>query len=167
VAEAVEITEQSGFGLATIMARKGVDRGALGKALGVALPDRPGWASSGDLKLIGAGPGMWLALAEQAGPDHAARVQAMVGQLASVSDQSSGYVIHRLSGPGARTMLRRGAAIDFHPSSFAPGSAATTVIAHIGVILWQVDDVPTYDIACFRSYANSFRHWICQCAAAL
>jgi sarcosine oxidase subunit gamma len=167
VAEAVDITALSGFGLATVMARKGVDRAALGKVLGVDLPDRPGWASNGDLKLIGTGPGMWLALAEDAASDHAARVQTMVGPLASVSDQSSSYVIHRLSGPGARTMLQRGAAIDFHPSAFAPGSAATTVIAHIGVILWQVDDTPTYDIACFRSYADSFRHWICQCAAAL
>jgi sarcosine oxidase subunit gamma len=167
VAEAVDIAILSGLGLATVMARKGVDRAALETALGVALPELPGWTGSGALRLIGTGPGMWLALADDAGPDHAARVQAMAGSLASISDQSSGYVIFRLSGPGARTILQRGAAIDFHPSVFKSGSVATTVIAHIGVILWQVDDVPTYDIACFRSYAGSFRHWIDQCAAAL
>lgn len=165
--EPVEIIERSGFGLATIMAGKDFQSATLEKALGVPLPDKPGWTGNDGLRLIGTGPGVWLALAETAGPDHAIRMQAMAGARASVSDQSSGYVIFRFTGPGARTMLQRGAAIDFDSSVFQPGSAATTVIAHIGVILWQVDNVPTYDIACFRSYAASFRHWIDQCAAAL
>ena len=82
-----------------------------------------------------------------------------LGALASVSDQSSGYVVFRLSGGGARTLLQRGAAIDFQPPAFAPGSVATTVIAHIGVIIWQVDEEPVYDIALFRSFAASFLDW--------
>jgi methylglutamate dehydrogenase subunit D len=41
------------------------------------------------------------------------------------------------------------------------------VIAHIGVILWQLDDAPTFEVATFRSYAFSFRRWLDATAAAL
>jgi methylglutamate dehydrogenase subunit D len=77
-----------------------------------------------------------------------------------VTDQSSGYVIFRLSGEGATALLQKGAFIDLDPVAFAVGAAATTVIAHIGVIIWKLDDVPTFDIALFRSFAGSFRDWI-------
>ena len=73
----------------------------------------------------------------------------------------------RLSGDGARQLLQRGAAIDLHPSVFAAGGGAVTMIAHVGVIFWQVDDRPTYDIATFRSYADNFRHWLDESAASL
>ena len=87
--------------------------------------------------------------------------------LASVSDQSSAYVVQRLSGSGARTLLQRGLAIDLNHETFRAGSVASTAIAHIGVNLWQVDDQPTYDVAIARSYAGSFRHWFDQATAAL
>jgi sarcosine oxidase subunit gamma len=48
---------------------------------------------------------------------------------------------------------------------FATGSAATSVIALMGVTLWQVDDAPTYDLAVFRSLAGSFWTWLTDSAA--
>jgi sarcosine oxidase subunit gamma len=87
--------------------------------------------------------------------------------MASVSDQSGGYVILRISGPAARTLLQRGAPVDLHPSAFGPGSVAATVIAHIGVIIRQLDATPAYEIALFRSYAASFGHWLDAAVAAL
>jgi methylglutamate dehydrogenase subunit D len=54
-----------------------------------------------------------------------------------------------------------------HPTVFRPDSVATTVIAHIGVIFWQLDDAPTFEVATFRSYAFSFRRWLDATAAAL
>ena len=41
------------------------------------------------------------------------------------------------------------------------------MIAHIGVVIRQVDDGPTYDVATFRSFAGSLREWIGHAAAAL
>lgn len=162
------VQPRAGFGLATIMARKGVSAETVGAALGVAAPDRPAWSRGADgLMLIGTGAGAWLAHRDAAPPFWAEDLRARLAGLASVSDQSDGYAITRLSGEGARTVLQRGAAIDFHPQAFAPGSAATTVIAHIGVIVWQLDGAPSYDVATFRSYADSFRHWLDQTAAAL
>jgi len=161
----LKIEEQGGFGLAMVMARKGVDAGAIARALGMPAPELPRWQARDGLTLLGVGPGVWLAHAETAPADLAQTLQSALGPLASVSDQSSGYLIQRLSGPGARTLLQRGAAIDFHPSAFGPGSVATTVIAHIGAIVWQVDDAPSYHVAFFRSFAGSFRHWLDAAAA--
>lgn len=167
VAEACDIVERAGLALATVMARRGVAVEGIGDALGLAVPKGPGTARAGLLTLVGTGPGTWLAVQEGDEGDFAEHLSARLAGLASVSDQSSGYAIFRLSGPAARTLLQRGLAIDLHPEAFAPGSAATSQIAHMGVILWQVDATPTYDIALFRSYAHSFRHWLDTGLAAL
>lgn len=167
MAERLKIEERTGFGLATVMARKDVSAAQIAGALGVALVDGPSWSRTASLTLIGAGPGSWLVLSEDGADDHADRLRERLGPLAAVSDQSGGYQILRLSGPDARTVLQRGAAIDLHPSAFASGSVATTVIAHIGVIVRQLDDAPTYEVALFRSYAASFRHWLDAAVCAL
>lgn len=166
-ANSVVITEQPGLGLAAVMSRKGVSPAAIGAALDLAPPEGPGRVGDGRLSLIGTGPGSWLALTEAPEPDWCLQLAHKLTGLASISDQSGGYVVFRISGHGARTLLQRGAFIDFHPDVFRPGSAATTVIAHIGVILWQRDDAPTFEVATFRSYAHSFRRWIETAAAAL
>jgi heterotetrameric sarcosine oxidase gamma subunit len=55
--------------------------------------------------------------------------------------------------------------LDLHPSVFSTGSAAVTVVNHIGVTLWQTDDVPTYRLAVPRSYVGSFMEWLTASAA--
>lgn len=156
-----------GLAIAAVMARKGVDAAAIGASLDVALIDGPVLSRGSDMLLVGTGPGYWLAIAESAAPDFASALAARLTGLASISDQSSGYSVTRIAGEGARRLLQRGAAIDLHPAAFAAGSVATTIIAHIGVILWQVDDAPTYDIATFRSFAGSFSHWLDRANDAL
>jgi sarcosine oxidase subunit gamma len=167
VADTLIITRREGLGLATIMARKGASAASIGAAIGTTPPDGPACASGDGLSLIVTGPGTWLGLTEQPGPDWAPRLADNLTGLASVSDQSGAYAVLRLAGMGARTLLQRGAAIDLHPDVFRPGSAATTVIAHIGVILWQIDMAPSFEVALFRSYAASFRHWMDATTATL
>ena len=161
------VEPRSALGIASVMARKGIDAGAIGQILDAEMPIGPRATFVGLRTIVGTGPGAWLVIDEGAGPDFAEGLHEALSGFASVSDQSSGYSVQRLSGRGAHTLLQRGAAIDFDPSVFGPGSAATTVIAHIGVILWQIDKRPTYDVATFRSYAGSFRIWLDQTAAAL
>lgn len=167
MAEGLVAMPREGLGIAGVMARKGVDAAAIGAALGLAMPSGPRAILAGTRTVIGTGPGTWLVLAENAAADYAETVAAALTGLASVADQSSGYLVQRVSGVAARTLLQRGVAIDLHPAVFGPGSAASTVIAHIGVTVWQVDERPTYDVATFRSYAGSFRHWLDQTAAGL
>jgi methylglutamate dehydrogenase subunit D len=159
VADDLQISECRDFGLATVMLRKGADAAAVGAVLGVAMPTGPACVTADGVTVIGTGPGVWLAFAANAEPgwgtDLAARLPGT-----SVSDQSGGYEILKLSGPGARRALQKGAFIDLDPSAFGPGSAATTVIAHIGVVIWQGADAASFHVALFRSYARSFREWL-------
>ena len=163
----LSITPRENLAIVSAMARKGADAAAIGAVLGATLPDRPAAVFAGRRTIVGTGPGTWLVIEEGGAPDLADTLAEALTGLASISDQSSGYLIQRIAGASARTLLQRGAAIDVHPDAFGPGSAATTVIAHIGVIFWQVDDAPSYDIATFRSYAASFRHWLDVTTAAL
>jgi len=160
VADTVTVSEPRSLAVATVMARKGVEDAAIGAALGLAAPSRPGRTANGDLALIATGPGVWLALAEQPGEAWPEGLEARLGGLASVSDQSGGYVVWRVAGPGAAALLQKGVAIDLHPDAFSPGAAAVTVIAHIGVILWRLEAAEAFEIAVFRSYAHDFQHWL-------
>jgi sarcosine oxidase subunit gamma len=167
----VHIEAQAGFGLAAIMARKGVGSEAIGAAMGmggaIGAPTRPAVGNSADgAALIGTGAGTWLCHVEQAPPFWAEDLAMRLSGLAAVADQSDGHTLLRLSGEGARRVLQRGMAIDLHPDAFGPGAAATTVIAHIGVLVWCVDQA-SFQLATFRSYSGSFRHWLDQAAAAL
>ncbi|MBY0305514.1 MAG: sarcosine oxidase subunit gamma [Sphingomonas sp.] len=160
MAERVTVTERTGLGIATVMQRQGASAPALSATIGCPLPEGPRRTTMGPLSMIGTGPGSWLAMMDDAPADWAETLQPRLAGLASVSDQSGGYLVHRFAGAGASGLLQRGVAIDLHPAAFPTGSVAATVIAHIGVILWRVDYDPSFDVAIFRSYADSFRHWI-------
>ncbi len=167
MADQLRIEEWGEFGLASVMARKGISAGQIGAALGMAVDARPQVFTAGGVSLIGTGPGSWLAFAAATGTDFLTSLRERLSGIASVSDQSSGYTIFSLSGPAARTALQRGAAIDFHDDAFGPGSVAATMIAHMGVIIWRADQKPAYQIALFRSYASSFRQWLDQTSASI
>lgn len=162
------VTERLGLGLATLMSRG--DDAALNARIveqfGVELRSGPARSAKGGTAFVGIGPGVWLACREAAEVSWAAELAIRVSGLASVSDQASGYAVLRFGGSAARDLLSRCAFIDFHPSVFTPGSAAVTTIAHIGVILWRLDDTQAYEVAVFRSYAGSFWHWIEMTCAA-
>jgi methylglutamate dehydrogenase subunit D len=161
------IAERSGLGLATVAARKGGRlRAAVKASYEVDLPDGSAVVDGRDASFVGYGPGQWLAVSETLASEALARdlAQRLKG-LASVSEQSGGRTVLRLSGPRVRDVLAKGLPIDLHPSVFSPGSAATSTMSLMGVQLWQVDDAPTYDIALFRSVSASFWRWLTASAA--
>jgi heterotetrameric sarcosine oxidase gamma subunit len=143
--------------LASVMARKG--QGDLVSqnvhaAFGLSLPASPRYVTDGSTAFVWAGPGHWLAVADS---DDAlafeARLRARLLGSASICGQSDGRSIIRVRGPSARDALAKLVPIDLHPREFAPGLAAVTLAGHIGIHLWQIDAVPSYDIAVFRSFA--------------
>jgi heterotetrameric sarcosine oxidase gamma subunit len=163
-APGVTIAERVGLGLATVALRKGHGdalRQAVAEAYGVALPDGSRIVQGPQVSFVGYGPGQWLAVSETLGSETLARDLAnRLKGLASISDQSGGRTVLRLSGPHARDVLAKGLSIDLHPRAFAAGNAATSTISLMGVQLWQVDDTPIYDIALFRSVSASFWRWL-------
>jgi heterotetrameric sarcosine oxidase gamma subunit len=167
VASSLTVTELPAIGIATVMARKGIEPESIGAVIGAMPPKGPAQVTGNQLTLIGTGPGTWLALNVTPEPNWPSRLADRLVGLASVSDQSGSYSLLRIAGADARRVLQRGASIDLHPAVFRRDSVATTVIAHIGVIFWQLDESPSFAVATFRSYAFSFRRWLDATAAAL
>ena len=165
----VVISERVGLGLATVACRKGQAdslKAAIANVYGVELPDSSRAAKGPKVGFIGTGPGQWLAMSEGLGAEALARdlAQRLAG-LASISDQSGGRTVIRVSGPRARDVLAKGLPIDLDPRAFPLGSAATSVIALMGVQLWQTEDTRSYDIAMFRSVSQSFWRWLTASSA--
>jgi sarcosine oxidase subunit gamma len=165
----VTATEVHGAALATVTARKG-RRGALleaaRSAFGAELPAIPRRAEGRDIAFIWSGPDQWLAYKH---PAPAEGIEALLARpfagLASVVDQSHGRMLLRVCGPHIRDALAKGVPIDLHPRAFKAGDTAATLVSHIPVHLWQIDDRPTYEFAVARSLAQSFWHWLEASAA--
>lgn len=109
-----------------------------------------------------AGPDQYFVLAQGRGEGALYReLKAKLSGLASVSDQSHGRVIIRLSGPRARAVLAKGTPVDLHPDAFPVGKSALTQMAHVGVHLTRVAE-DTYDLSVFRGFSESFWEWITE-----
>ena len=161
-----------GFGLATVLARKGSSQALAQRVherFGMDLPAGPKLSAASGVVFAGTGPGAWLAMAERGGNAFAAKLMSDLHGVASVSDQSDGYVLIRLTGPRVRDALSKLVPIDLHPRAFKTGDVAATVASHIGVTLWRPADQPDaghmFEVAMFRSLARSFWHALADAAA--
>jgi sarcosine oxidase subunit gamma len=159
----IRLSEQTRLGIAAIF-RVGPDADGctqrIRQLLGVTPPTEPAAAGDGGSLVVAVGPGAWLALRDDAPTGWATELERDFAGTAAVVDQSSGYAVLRLEGEAVWRILAKGAFIDLDPQAFAPGHAAATLIAHIGVILWRRTDRPAFEVAVFRSYAGSFWHWL-------
>jgi methylglutamate dehydrogenase subunit D len=171
----VAISVRDDLTMASFAAAKGKTdalKAAILKAYGVQLPETPervqGTERTRDsgIAFIWYGPEQWLAVAERgAKRDIEQELKPLLAGLASVVDQSDGRAVVQISGPRARDVLAKGLPIDLHPRAFTANGVAITSASHIGVILWQTDAAPTYEIAMFRSFADGFTHWLLDAAA--
>ncbi len=164
--------DRDGLGLATIILRTGQLEALVRRIhedYGIELPRGSVRASAREAAFLGLGPDSWLASREHGGNGFAVSLRARVGPMASVSDQSDGYAVLRLSGSKVRDALAKLIPIDLHPRAFRPGDAASTVASHIGVTLWRLDDAPDessiFEVAMFRSLAADFWHALAESAA--
>ncbi len=131
---------------------------ALTAALGIEASVKPGVCNSdGTTQVAWNGPNQWMVISQgDATAGLLEKIQNAVGDKAAVVDQSHGRVGMRLSGEHARTVMQKNCPLDLHPVSFATGNCALTTVAHVGALLIQVDDTPTYDLFVNRSFARSF-----------
>jgi sarcosine oxidase subunit gamma len=89
---------------------------------------------------------------------------APLADLAALVDQSHGRTLLALTGSRVRDALAKGVSVDLHPRAFRPGDVASTLVDHIPVLLWQLDDRPSYEFAIARSLAQSFWQWLTAAA---
>jgi len=168
-APGVSLSERAGLALFVISAAASKANDVVAQAQAVAgleLPMGLGRVSKNGLSLIGTAPRQWLAVAEgKAALASLAKLAAAIKGLAMVVDQSDGKAVLRIAGPRARDTLAKGCSLDLHPRVFKPGSAATTPVALVDCVIWQVDETPAYDLAVPTSYAESFWSWLTASAA--
>jgi sarcosine oxidase subunit gamma len=168
----VIVTERDGLGIARIEPGRGRTAEVLERLraeLGIEPPNAPRCVRRGDVAIAGIGPNTWIAVHASAGNAFAQSLQPLLGQHASVVDQSDAYVIFRLAGPEVRAALAKLVPIDVHPRRFQVSDLAQTVCGYVSVLLWRMEDGsqgdPAFEIWVGRSLASSLRQAIDHGAA--
>ena len=165
----VTLALRGGVAIASVIARQGASEALAERvrnAFGLELPISPRRHVALPFAFAWAGPGQWLAMAENFdGHAFERRLRDELRGLAAVCDQSDGRTILRVGGARTRDALAKGVMLDLHPSAFGPGDVGVTAVAHIGMHFWQLDDAPTYDFVVFRSLAADFWRWVVDAGA--
>ena len=152
-------TPLSGLAIVSLAARRHLPlTETVERLFAITLPN-PGHSSeTTDLAFVSTSPNRWLVVSLR--QNLYARLLDPLASLASVIDLTNSLALLRLSGPGARDTLQKGAPIDLHPCAMRAGMAASTLIAHITVLIWQRTDAPTYESRAHPRYTASFRNWL-------
>ncbi|WP_406011197.1 sarcosine oxidase subunit gamma [Streptomyces sp. NBC_00637] len=134
----------------------------IGKTWGAPLPSECGQTTTtGSCTVAWLGPDEWLVLSQtEAGAVTAELREALGTDPGSVVHVSANRTTLELSGPAARQVLEKGCPLDLHPRSFAPGRAVSTTVGPVAVLLWQVDDTPTYRLFPRSSFADYLARWL-------
>ena len=78
-------------------------------------------------------------------------------------DASANRVCLELSGPAAEEVLAQGCSLDLHPSAFAEGACAQTLLARVQVILWR-REAERWQLFVRPSFAPYLRAWLADAA---
>ena len=107
-------------------------------------------------------PGQWLCVSAK--PDENTtftdRLKKRVKQSGHVSEQSDARVIFRISGEKATELMQKECRLDLRSPALESTWCASTQMAHIGVILHQVNQNPIYDIYVYSGFAEEFAQWL-------
>ena len=140
-------------------------RDAVGRALGIALPDshlqiatdRPDRDAFGRrLSIVPAGPDDWFVIGPRGGADGLvlALRQQLAGRHVAITDVSSGYVVLRLAGAQARDILAQGCPLDLHPRIFRAGQCAGSHFFKASVWIWRSDEASQFELLVRRSFVG-------------
>lgn len=143
---------------AAIIPRRGAEAGLAGvlqEAFGLTSPAVGRWEKSDGMMLVRTAPHQVLALRDGSGDGLFGMLDAALRPHADVIDLSDARAAVRIEGARAREVLTRLLPLDLHPRAMQPGCAGSTLAAHIGVLVLQLDDRPSYELLCQRSFAGT------------
>lgn len=135
---------------------------ALEGVLGTSLPRSIGQVGShGQHSVLWLGPDEWLVVSQMAPELLTDALVESVGDdaHAAIVDVSANRTILELSGAAARAVLEKGCPLDLHPRAFGPGTAVSTTLARIPVLLWQVAP-QSYRLLPRSSFADYVARWL-------
>lgn len=152
--------------MAGIRADRNSDAGKRLATIVGGLPAACGEVSGGDgVSVLWLGPQEFLAVApEQAheslgGDLIPALTEALADGEGQVVDLSANRTIFELSGPRARHVLEKGCSLDLHPRAHQAGTALSTEIGNIPVVLQKTGE-HSYRIYPRASFADFLGRWL-------
>lgn len=158
----VEIREKSGLSIVSLAVPSGGSRKfqtAIKQAYGLSLPAAGRFTGGDQLALIWMTPEQYFLVSAQESLRPELEVVNKIGKTAYVTNQSDGNTIISVSGPRCLEALERICPVDLHPTSFGKGSAARTVMEHLGVTIMRMS-ASEYWLISASSSAGSFLHTI-------
>ncbi len=158
--DGLQISECPGWALASVAARLGRERDMAAAAqafLGLALPGVAQFAAQDPFGVFWTGPDQWMIEAPHDSHETlAAQVKAALGDTASVTEQTDGWVRFDLIGPRCHDVLERLCNADSR--AMATGAATRTRLEHLGCFLiCRVRD-SHFSVLGPRSSAGSIHH---------
>jgi heterotetrameric sarcosine oxidase gamma subunit len=170
-AAGLTMVELGDFELVQVMARRGqwsAVAQACTEGFGKAAPTKPQAIEADGALLVWSGPDQFLVLSARGGSSTMERGRLAFAGMASLSEQSDGRSLIRISGARARDMLAKVCSLDLHPAAFPVGAAAATSIDHTSVNLWRgvdADGEATFYLLVFASFAESLWHTLLDSGA--
>jgi sarcosine oxidase subunit gamma len=130
------------------------------------LPARCGEVAGTDsISVLWLGPSEFLVVAPEEAHDSLGG--NLIGSLTAALGDAPGQVVDlsanrttfELSGPRARAVLEKGCALDLHPRSFTPGTALSTEVGNIPVVLQKTGE-DSFRIFPRASFAEFLGRWL-------
>lgn len=142
-------------------------RHRVASGLGGSLPSRCGEVATGPgVATLWLSPDEFLVVTEgsRAATTVTSLLAALGGTAGAVVDLSANRTTLRLEGPAAREVLEKGCPLDLHPRSFEAGTAFSTNIGRVPVLLWKLGE-ETYRIMPRASFADFLGRWLVDAMA--
>jgi sarcosine oxidase subunit gamma len=162
----VELSEVTFLTMVGIRVGRDTDAGQRIATVTGGLPSACGGVSgAGDTSVLWLGPTEFMVMApmeahESLGGD---LIQALREALADgegqVVDLSANRTTFELTGPRSRAVLEKGCSLDLHPRVFKAGTALSTEIGNIPVVLWKTGD-ESYRLFPRASFADFLGRWL-------
>jgi sarcosine oxidase subunit gamma len=141
---------------------------AVRQAAGLSLSTEPNRvARGGEIRALWLGPSEWLLVGPAGREADLARSlrSSLAGQHAAVTDVSEARTCIIVAGPKARELLAKSCSLDLHPRAFGPGRCAQSGMVGVNIILEQIDERPTFEIAVLNSFADHLWRWLERASA--
>jgi sarcosine oxidase subunit gamma len=166
IAGTVELSEIRFLTMVGVRVGRDTEAGQRVASVTGGLPAASGAVSgTGDTAVLWLGPEEFLVVApleahESLGGD---LIQALKDALADgegqVVDLSANRTTFELTGPKSRPVLEKGCSLDLHPRVFKAGTALSTQIGNIPVVLWKTGE-ESYRIFPRASFAEFLGRWL-------
>jgi sarcosine oxidase subunit gamma len=130
---------------------------AVAVAAGVADPAVRRWEGAGDRALVWMSPDERLLICPRW--DAAALAGELSGVAGLAADVSDMRAVFRVSGPGARDALAKGAPVDLSRAAFGAGDVRRTHLAETAAMIRGLEG-EAFELFCFRSVEDHMARWL-------